>query len=321
MLAWVENGHAVFREDALGRIATERIHLYRLADGQRGTIEIQRPVPEAIQVDLLDVSVGKSGLVAIAANAVSPPTPTSKIVGLLLFYDTRGNLLSVQRMPEPGQRILRLMVDDADAVWAISRGTKSADPATEPLLYKYEHMGATTTAIYTRASVPEIVMLKPGVKGIGALWCGTTTDSVYCWVPELQEMLIMAKNGTGIRRLSMPATPPRPKGVAPETIPNIVRLYLTRESTAVVDVLFDGACKDRDKRVKSHRAMFMYDITQATWSELRYDYPPVVLVGIDGDRPVFMSRWKSENVQDSSYRLFKPTLESGLGIPMRIGDR
>lgn len=303
MLTSVENGYAVFMQDVPAKQNTQRVHLHRLVDGSRATMDPLVHVTEADEIYVRDVSVGKSGVVALATIALSKTQPTETIVALLLLYDTRGNLLSAQRLLGQGQSILRLKVDDDNTIWAVSRGTKSGDPLSTPLLYKYTHLGASVSVIYTRASVPEISLLSPYVRGVGSLSFGMTQESVYCWVPQMQAMLIMAKNGSGVSRV--PLAVPRPADVAPQSHPMVFRMYLTEGGNAIADVLCQVPC---DPDLKPSRATFAYDVTQGTWRKLQYDLPsvPVALVGVDGERPIFMSRWKSWTVQDSSYQLFKP---------------
>ena len=55
-------------------------------------------VPDANEVNLYDVSVGKSGLVAVAANAILETEPALIMVGLLVLYDSRGIFVSAQRL-------------------------------------------------------------------------------------------------------------------------------------------------------------------------------------------------------------------------------
>ena len=209
----VENGYAVFLQEVQETEHTQRVHLYRLSDGRRATLDPLSQVPNAKEVNLNDVSVGESGLVAVAANAILETEPALMMVGLLVLYDTQGNLVSAQRLLGSGQSIRKLKVDDDGTVWAVSSGAKSADPTTAPFLYKYTNSGATASVLYTRASLPEINWLKPYVRGIGTLAFGTLKESVYCWVPELQETVIMASNGSGIRRVPLAA--PRPPGAVP----------------------------------------------------------------------------------------------------------
>ena len=303
----VENGYAVFLQEVQGTEHTQRVHLYRLSDGRRATLDPLSQVPNAKEVNLNDVSVGKSGLVAVAANAILETEPALIMVGLLVLYDTQGNLVSAQRLLGSGQSIRKLKVDDDDTVWAVSSGAKSADPTTAPFLYKYTNSGATASVLYTRASLPEINWLKPYVRGIGTLAFGTLKESVYCWVPELQETVIMAKNGSGIRRVPLAA--PRPPGAVPVPGPTIFRMYVTEGGNAFADVFFE--VPSNGPFPKPVRAPFAYDAQEATWKELRYD-SLFFLVGVQGERPIFMSKWKPRTREDSSYeldssvQLFKP---------------
>jgi hypothetical protein len=87
------------------------------------------------------------------------------------------------------------------------------------------------------------------------------------------------------------------------------RMYLTEGGTAFADVFFE--IPSNGPFPKPVRAPFAYDAQQATWKELRYD-PLFVLVGVQGERPIFMSKWKPRTREDSSYeldssvQLFKP---------------
>jgi hypothetical protein len=114
--------------------------------------------------------------------------------------------------------------------------------------------------LYTRASLREINLLKPYVRGVGTLAFGTMKESVYCWVPELQEMVIMAKNGSGIRRVPLAA--PRPAGAVPVPGPMAFRMYLTEGGTAFADVFFQ--VPSNGPFPKPFRAPFAYDAQQAT---------------------------------------------------------
>jgi hypothetical protein len=297
-LSSVENGYAVFLQEVEGK-QTQRVHLYRLPDGPRATLDPLSQVPDANDAVFYDVSVGKSGLVAVAAGAVLKTEPDLIMVGLLLFYDTRGNLVSLQRLLGQGQSIRKLKVDDDDTVWAISHGARSADPTTAPLLYKYTNLGTTVSVLYTRASLPEVNWIKPYVRGIGTVAFATTKESVYCWIPELQETVIMAKNGSGIRRVPLAA--PRPAGAVPVPGPTVFRMFFTEGGNAFADVFFEIPSKDPSKPAIPRRAPFVYDEQKAAWRELRYD-TLFAVVGVDGERPILMSKWKRMR-EDSSYEL------------------
>src|SRR5262245_13851910 len=68
-LSSVENGYAVLLQEVHGK-QTQRVHLYRLSDGPRATLDPLSQVLDANDAVFYDVSVGKSGLVAVSAGAI-----------------------------------------------------------------------------------------------------------------------------------------------------------------------------------------------------------------------------------------------------------
>jgi hypothetical protein len=298
----VENGYALFREAADS--PRPLVHLIRLKDGRQTTIDPLPQITEADQVIINDVSVGKSGIVAIAANAIKNPQAAFTTVGLLLTYNTDGKLLAAHRMHEAGQAsdyIVALKVDDDDGIWALHRGEKSLDSTTAPFLYKYTDFGARSDVIYTRNGLPHLYLLRPYLPAVGRLSFGVTSTSVYCWIPSMQTLVIMLKDGSGMRQVSMVA--PRPSNVDSQCRTKVIRVLMTESGAILADVFFERPCAQPN--VQSYRAIFAFDAERTNWRELRFDLPPVVLVGIDGERPILMSKWVTPTVLDSTHWLFK----------------
>jgi hypothetical protein len=299
----VENGYAIFLEEVESKRETRRIHLYRLSDGQVATINPLDHVQDADEVNAYDVSVGKSGLLAVGANGTSYKSGGTTIVPLLLLFDTKGALVAGHVFPQKtAGPILRLAVDDDDAVWAVRRGREGADSA-EPFLYKYTDSGRTETVVYTRARLPELGLIKPLVRQAGVPSLGLTKQSVFCWLPGIQEIVVMAKDGSDLRHYPVPV--PQSAAATPDTQAMMVRVRMTETGIPLGDAKY--LIPSNEPTLKPDRGIFQFDVKSGAWQRLKYDLPPTVeLLGMDGDRPILGTKWKSWTEQDSSYQLFRP---------------
>jgi hypothetical protein len=299
----VEHGYAIFLQEVAAKQETRRIHLYRLSDGRIVTINLLDHVKDADELNVYDAALGKSGLVAVGANAESRRSGGEEITAVLLLYDTEGSLVAHRAFPpKTAGPILRLAVDDDDAVWAVRRGREGADPASEPFLYRYTESGRTETVVYTRAGLPDLGFIRPYVRQVGSPSLGLTRDDVYVWLPGIQELVIMAKNGSELRRYPVPV--PQSSEVTPETQVNMVRLRLTESGVPLSDTRY--LTRSIEPRRNADRGIFRYDLAQRVWQRLRYDLPPTVeLLGVDGEQVILGTKWKSWTEEDSSYQLFR----------------
>ena len=132
MLSSVENGYAVFRQSVAGKSDTERVHIYNLQKRSYLTIEPHSFLPEAEEVNLYGISVGRSGAIAISANAVAGSDASAVVANIVMVFDEHGRMLRARSSTEPGEEIIGVEIDSDNTIWGLSRGSRRADTGPQP---------------------------------------------------------------------------------------------------------------------------------------------------------------------------------------------
>lgn len=141
-----------------------------------------------------DVSVGPSGLVAVAAVVVGPGGPP---VATLLIYGA-GHRLQTALALEPWREIVELQVDTDGSIWALGAGAGGKDPALVPTVMRFDS-GGRVKDFLPRASLPSNAPLtEQGIIEGGAVGFGLTAERVWLYLPLGWSLITMKKDGSGV---------------------------------------------------------------------------------------------------------------------------
>jgi hypothetical protein len=208
-LLLVENGRCVFLEDSpiKGQLA-HKINVVDSTGKLSVSLDPLKQIDKATDLSVYDVSIGKSGKLAVSLVATSL---SSQFASLLLVYDSEGRLLTANKLPAGGE-MGKLKVDDDDSIWGLRLGAAVESLETTPLFSKFTGDGKVEQDYFDRKQFRLGRRVHSVVPRVGVLSFGLTTNKVWAWIPETQELIIFSKNGTDLQRLYTDLPPfPRPE--------------------------------------------------------------------------------------------------------------
>jgi hypothetical protein len=170
-------------------------------------LDVLNQLEGATDVSIHDVSVGKSGLIAVAAVAVR--SRQERPVALLLVYSPEGRLLNAQRV-DSHMELTKIRIDEDDSIWGLGNGAGDRDPDQVSMFLRFTDKGQKTEGFFKRSLfTANAQKTRNAAKGSGVLSFGLTRKVVWCWFPEGQELVMFNKNGSNLRTFGtgLPASP------------------------------------------------------------------------------------------------------------------
>lgn len=176
-----------------------------------------RSMEGAVGITLWDVSVGSTGLVAVAGVYANP---SKRPAMALLTYSREGQLLRAYYIP-PERSILKLEVDADESIWALGGGSDEKAPATVAMITKYDKRGNVLKDFLPRSDFPmDAKETGEGPDIGGQVSFGLTNERVWFWLPRPRQLVTLRKDGSDVQKFitGLPTWPgsdtPRDKVIA-----------------------------------------------------------------------------------------------------------
>lgn len=281
-----ENGRAIFYKIQSADATSPQIEIFDRYGAGVETLSPLAAVPDASVCAVWGVSVGQSGVVAVAA--VFGKGDALRPVGALLIYNSSGYLETALRMRD--NQSVGVEVDDQDHVWSLMDGAgDERNPALAAVLSEYDQHGRLLASFFSFASFPKDASgIVQGPKAGGDLSIGLTDGRVWFWLPQSQSFGAVNTDGTD-PKIVITGMPPWPVGLKSSSLLAHVMLH-------GVAYLASGKLLARAvfSTVQAKRiGLYEYSIQTRTWSLL----PPLTsvdvlkswFVGVDHGESVWMS--------------------------------
>jgi hypothetical protein len=197
----VENGWVLFWVPTTSDSSLDQVELFTPFGEKILSLKPLLAVQGSKRSAIWDVSAGPSGLVAVAAQFMDSQ---GRGTGSLLLYNASGELIGDWPVPG-GNDIFRLEVDQDDSIWAIGMGIfgkNGNDPSTveaPPLLL---HIGPDGNILSELTTQPQfrlqnsVEIIKDGDLDASL---GITGDRVWFYLPGLQELLTLGRDGGNLK--------------------------------------------------------------------------------------------------------------------------
>jgi hypothetical protein len=229
------------------------------------SLNVLRPVQEASQVSISDVSARPGSVIAVAAVYASKEgNRRVRPVASLLLFDFNGHLLSAFAL-EPSRGIVRLAVDDKSNVWTLTGYADNKDPSTIAMVVQYTPEGIVARKLFTRNMFPFHASETWEDTSIGRAFMGYDSGLLWFWLPGSTE-LVTVSVGDG---KSVIAKTQLPKRVGRTVVPS----NLTRESS--------GKLVAQVYEIEDHGE---FEIANYTWSAGTGSWSPFKPDTCDGAR-------------------------------------
>jgi hypothetical protein len=274
----VENGHCIFLEDpSVKGVLSQKINIVDFTGKLSVSLDPLKQINKAADLSIYDVSIGKSGKMALSLVATSTP---SQFASLLLVYDPQGHILNAKKLPAGGE-MGKLKVDDDDSIWGLRLGAATESLDTAALFCKFTNLGAEEHGYFDRNQFRVGKRIRSVVSKVGVLSFGLTSNKVWAWLPETQELITFNKKGTELQRLYT-GVPPFP---SPET--DRIRIhtaFLTESGYLIGPVAFTSSTHNSG----SVSLMRWNPIRQ--WEPMSHDGIETSksrLIGVEGNNLIF----------------------------------
>jgi hypothetical protein len=272
---------AIWRIRSANRTENQ-LEIFDLAGTRLLAVPVLNAVPEARELAIWDVSVGKDGQVAIAA--VIRDLEDRRTAALLL-YSNQGELLRRVRLEE-GAGIRHLEFDADGNIWTLGMGAGSKDPGLLPMVFKYSKDGNELGRYVPRSEFPDDARTIQEGRTIGDSAFGISADRIWFWLPKSRKLATMRRDGSGFEVLS-PTLPVPPGSVRTRDATQTVfgKTSLLRSDLLVAEFHFVTKTLHRVGIYQWQKATGEWApiLQGSTTSEERK-----VLIGIDNNQAVFM---------------------------------
>ncbi|NWG13842.1 MAG: hypothetical protein HXY20_09940 [Acidobacteria bacterium] len=281
----IDNGYSTYYEELSAEHQAWRIHVLNRSGIPVCSIDPLGQIEGAKDLSVYDVSVGRSGLIAVSLVAVDD---MSDPASMLLMYDLAGRLKNALKL-EPGKHLEKLKVDADDSIWGVGYSSGASDPSRVPMFYRFSELGKRTEGFFARSDFPEIAS---GTKNYVVtpsthvpIGFGVTPKTVWCWLPSSQELVLFDKSGSNLRRYrtGLPESPYRDLDRT-----KIQSFFMTDSGSMIAYVGFSSLGQ---RLVRAH--LFAWNPTASIWTPIPHegietwaDRP----VGTEGNRLILLSR-------------------------------
>lgn len=294
----VENGYSIFLKHAKPQLDARSIHIVDSTGREVLAVDLFNHLEGASDFAVWDVSVGKSGMVAIAVVAVNGKTQP---VPLLVVFNLMGNLLNAQRL-DSSMELAQLRVDNDDTIWGVAKGRGNKDASQVPMFLKITNNGKKFEGLFPRAAFPSNESItKNVVRNSGVLSFGITERTVWCWFPASKEMVSFEKNGTNLNRFytGVPV-PSDTELVGLQLVTRVLRTVVTESGQILSSVAYASMDSGVGKTY-----LYCWDPATNQWQKVAHngvESRARRLIGVDGTELVFAIRgenmaisWESVN--------------------------
>lgn len=191
----IDNGYVIVLSRPNASKRAHRILLYDRSGDRLARVDPLEAAEGAEDLAVWDVSVGPSGLLAVAAVAVGR---TRGNVATLLIYGG-GNRLVTALGLEPWREIVKLQVDSDGSIWALGAGAGGKDPALVPAIMRFDSRGQVKDFL-PRATLPSrnAIVTEQGIAEGGDIGFGLTAQQVWLYLPLSRSLVTMNKDGGGV---------------------------------------------------------------------------------------------------------------------------
>jgi hypothetical protein len=240
-----------------GNAGTGQVDIFDEHGNPMTSFNALRPVEEAREVSIYDVSARPGSAIAVAAvytsmagNLVVPPAAA------LLLFDFNGRLRSAYALP-PSAQIEKLVVDESSNIWILTDNFSDTDPPDVPMIVEYTQEGSVI-----RELLPHSVLWSHGAapresSATGIITMGCESGVVWVWLPGSTDLVtISAKDGALTRAQTQ--LPKKDKH-------NLVPLDVSREPSGEII----GVFRDEGETGGSDLAYYMWSPSTRLWSSFR----------------------------------------------------
>lgn len=297
----VENGYVVVWRLRTENRDEDQVGVFTRFGSKLLSLNPLRSVADARSVSIHDVSVGPTGLVAVAAVFVdSRQRPAAS----LLLYSSTGGLVHAFRM-DPDKEIRKVEVDPQEEIWAFGMGAGGKDPATVSLLVNYDREGNVMEQFLPRSAFPlDAQVVEEGPGSGGEVSFGLADGKLWFWLPASRKLGTISRDGTGLRVFDtgLPYLPgfAGPSGRV-ETV--VLRSYWIPPGRLLATARFHDESSGRSE---------IYEWVQATTSWKLIPRPETAnpsaeFLTVDGNEMVLISFWPERSVYELEWLPLPPS--------------
>lgn len=235
-------------------------------------------VAQADMAGIWDVSVGSSGLIAVAADYLDN---NYRNAASLFIYKRTGELAKALFLPAH-REIRKLEVDPDENIWALGFQSGGKPPETVPIIVRYNRNGDVTGEFLPRSEFPADAVTTLEREGLGAPAMGMKEEHVWFWLPASRKFVTVGKTGKTFQILDtgMPPWPgpDQPTGIV---LTEIARMFRLPSGNLIGVARF----QDSSKPPKLRAALYEWNVRNTEWKQVRGDqrWSRAWLCGLDGD--------------------------------------
>jgi hypothetical protein len=271
-----ENGWIVFWVPGTSDPTLDQIKLFNPSGEKILSVRPLLAVQGSRRSAVWDVSVGRSGLLAVAAKLIDSQ---GRWRAFLLLYNSVGELVRACPVRE---EIFKLEVDQDDSIWAIGmRGlpyvfANDQNPSNGTPLFRYDALGNILSEVTLQPQPLDVVELVQ----LGDLDAslGITGDRVWFYLPSSHELFTTLRDGGGLKVVNTGLPAPPVGGAFPDTV--IQRASYLNNGTLLAQIIFFG---------NGHASSNLYAWNPGTnhWTVFRegeINWSRSYFLGVQGDR-------------------------------------
>jgi hypothetical protein len=229
---WKAEGGLVLSWRALSRDPTaNQIDILDRKSRPVVSLNVLRPVPDAAEVSVYDVSARRGQMIAVAAVYRSKYPKMIRPAAALLIFDFNGELLSTFAL-EPSREISRLEIDDNLNVWTLTSHSDDKDPSQVPMVVEYDSSGKIARELLARSTFPLHARSIREDPSIGGLSSGHDSGVFWFWLPGSTELVtIRTYDGTtAVEKTNLPQVSAVPLRISRDASGNVMAEFRGKAS-------------------------------------------------------------------------------------------
>ncbi len=184
----VENSFIASWKDYSSDVVENQVDIFDQQGHPVSSLNVLRPVPDAKDVGIYDVSARPGSFVAVAAVYRKAGDRHLRPVPTLLLFDFNGRLSSAFALA-PSREIVRLAVDNQSSIWTLTAHADNKDPSTIPLVVKYMPDGSVAKELLTRSMFPFHATATREDTSIGSADMGYDSGGLWFWLPGSTDLV------------------------------------------------------------------------------------------------------------------------------------